>query len=256
MNDLRWTLIERWQSILLNARLRLGRASPTEAAFRELRRALSARFISGDGVEIGALHEPLGVSDRARVRYVDRMSVADLRSHYPELASKPLVPIDILDDGETLRSIGDATVDFVIANHMLEHCEDPLTALETFLRVVRPGGIVYLAIPDKRFTFDAPREVTSLDHVLRDHHEGAQRSRQEHYLEWVRKVVHKPESEVDAECDALMKMQYSIHFHVWTLSGFAALLRFCRKQLRMPFRIESFTPNQFEVIAILRKMAS
>ena len=255
MHDLIWTLTERWQSILSNARLRLGRTPPTEAAFRELRSALSARFISGDGVEIGALHEPLGVSDRARVRYVDRMSVADLRSHYPELAGKPLVPIDILDDGETLRSIGDATIDFVIANHMLEHCEDPLTALETFMRVVRPGGIVYLSIPDKRFTFDEPREVTSLDHLLRDHHEGPERSRREHYLEWVHKVIHKPESEANAECDALMKMQYSIHFHVWTLSGFVALLRFCRKQLKMPFRIESLTPNQFEVIAILRKVA-
>jgi len=52
-----------------------------------------------------------------------------------------------------------------------------------------------------------------------------------------------------------MKMQYSIHFHVWTLSGFSSLLRYCRRQLRMPFKLELFKPNQFEVIAILRKQA-
>ena len=82
------------------------------------------------------------------------------------------------------------------------NCEDPLRALSTFLRVVRPGGVVYLAIPDKRFTFDVSREVTSIAHVLRDYHEGPQCSREEHYLEWVREVNHKPESEVRAECES------------------------------------------------------
>ena len=255
MDDLRWRLTESCQAFLSKVRPRLRLPPPSEAEFRNFRRTLSARFISGDGIEIGALHEPLGVSNRARVRYVDRMSVAELRIHYPELSDLPLVPIDILDDGEKLSSIGDDCVDFVIANHMLEHCEDPLTALSTFLRVVRPGGVVYLAIPDKRFTFDISREVTSIAHVLRDYHEGPQCSREEHYLDWVREVNHKPESEVRAECDVLMKMQYSIHFHVWTLSGFASLLRYCRRQLRMPFKLEFFKPNQFEVIAILRKQA-
>lgn len=255
MDDLRWRLTESCQAFLSKVRPRLRLPPPSEAEFRNFRRTLSARFISGDGIEIGALHEPLGISNRARVRYVDRMSVADLRTHYPELSNQPLVPIDILDDGEKLSSIGDDCVDFVIANHMLEHCEDPLTALSTFLRVVRPGGVIYLAIPDKRFTFDVSREVTSIAHVLRDHLEGPQCSREEHYLDWVRKVNHKPESEVRAECEVLMKMQYSIHFHVWTLSGFASLLRYCRRRLKMPFKLELFKPNQFEVIAILRKQA-
>jgi SAM-dependent methyltransferase len=240
---------------MAKARPHLGLRPPSEADFRNLRLKLSVRFISGNGIEIGALHEPLGVSGRARVRYVDRMSVADLRTHYPELSNQPLVPVDILDDGEKLSSIGDDSVDFVIANHMLEHCEDTLTALSTFLRVVRAGGVVYLAIPDKRYTFDVSREVTSIAHVLRDQLDGPQGSREEHYLDWVRNVNHKPETQVRAECDVLMKMRYSIHFHVWTLSGFAGLLRYCQRQLRMPFKLELLKPNQFEVIAILRKRA-
>jgi SAM-dependent methyltransferase len=119
----------------------LEASSPIRSRIPQLSADALGRFLSGDGIEIGALHEPLGVSNRARVRYVDRTSVAELRIHYPELSNLPLVPIDILDDGETLSSIGDDCVDFVIANHMLEHCEDPLGALSTFLRVVRPGGV-------------------------------------------------------------------------------------------------------------------
>ena len=38
-----------------------------------------------------------------------------------------------------------------------------------------PGSILYLAVPDKRYTFDADRPVTPTDHVLRDYQEEARR---------------------------------------------------------------------------------
>ncbi len=63
----------------------------------------------------------------------------------------------MIDDGEHLASIGDESVDFVVANHFIEHCRDPIGALTTLLRVVRPGGVVFMAVPDKRQTFDRAR---------------------------------------------------------------------------------------------------
>ena len=117
--------------------------------------AVAKKFITGAGIEIGALHSPLPLPPDAKARYVDRMAVPDLRRQYPELNALNLVDIDIIDDGERLDSIRDATQDFVIANHFIEHCQNPLLALRNMLRVLKPGGILYLAIPDKRFTFDA-----------------------------------------------------------------------------------------------------
>src|SRR5690349_12337154 len=73
------------------------------------RRTIASSYLRGDGLEIGALHNPLKVPPTARVRYVDRMGVADLRREYPELSRERLVDVDILDDGETLASVGDAT---------------------------------------------------------------------------------------------------------------------------------------------------
>ena len=84
MDAVRWRLPEVCQNFLAKARPRLRLPPPSEAEFRSFREKLPARFISGDGIEIGALHEPLGVSGRARVRYVDRMSIAELRTHYPQ----------------------------------------------------------------------------------------------------------------------------------------------------------------------------
>jgi hypothetical protein len=36
----------------------------------------------------------------------------------------------VVDDGTRLASFADGSLDFVIANHMLEHFEDPIAALE------------------------------------------------------------------------------------------------------------------------------
>ena len=45
-----------------------------------------------------------------------------------------------MDDGERLATIADATQDFVIANHFLEHCQDPLGALGNMSACCDPGA--------------------------------------------------------------------------------------------------------------------
>jgi ubiquinone/menaquinone biosynthesis C-methylase UbiE len=70
--------------------------------------------------------------------------VPELRTHYAELAEYELVAPDVIDDGERLAAFGDESQDFVIANHFIEHCEDPIEAVTNALRVLKPGGILYL----------------------------------------------------------------------------------------------------------------
>jgi predicted SAM-dependent methyltransferase len=215
------------------------------------RKELAAKYLDGDGIEVGALHMPLAVPSQASVRYVDRMSAADLRKHYPELERFELVDPDIVDDGETLSTVDDESLDFVIANHFIEHTQDPLTTLGNHLRVLRPGGILYLAVPDKRETFDRDREVTPLEHVALDHRDGAAASREQHYEDWARHVDKAPD--VKARARQLMDEDYSIHFHVWTLEAFRELLEYAQSELRLPFALEELVPNEHEFIAILRK---
>ena len=83
------------------------------------RGAIADIYIKGAGIEIGALHSPLPVPKQAKVKYVDRMSVADLRKHYPEKKTSNLVAVDIVDNGETLAMLANDSQDFVIANHFL-----------------------------------------------------------------------------------------------------------------------------------------
>ena len=164
-----------------------------------VRRHLAGRYLRGDGLEVGALHLPLALPRGASARYVDRMSVEDLRAHYPELDEYELVTPDFIDDGEALTSVPGGSMDFVIVNHLIEHCQDPIGALLSHARVLREGGILYLAAPDRRRTdFDREREETSLEHLLRDHEQGPEGPRSKHYEEWSRFAIKVPGDEVSA----------------------------------------------------------
>ena len=243
-------------SLVLRSRRWLGEhLSPAERSARSRRRRLAERYLHGEGLEIGALHRPLPVPGDARVRYVDRMPAAALREAYPELAVYDLVEVDVVDDGETLGTVADGSADFVIANHFIEHTQSPLRTLGNLLRVLRAGGVLYLAVPDKRRTFDAGREVTPLEHVVRDLHEGPQWSRAEHFEDWARRVDAVAEDEVAARAEQLMADDYSIHFHVWTPDDFRALLEHARDVEGMAFAIEELVGNGQEFIAILRRVA-
>jgi predicted SAM-dependent methyltransferase len=230
------------------------KALPQNLRIWARRRQLAKRHLRGSGLEIGALHSPLPLPSGATVRYVDRMDRAGLRAHYPELANEALVEVDIVDDGETLGTQPDASADFVIANHFIEHTQDPLGTLANHLRVLRVGGILYLAVPDRRHTFDVDRPPTPLEHVVRDHREGPAWSRPIHQEEWARLVDKVPAAEVPARVRVLEQSDYSIHFHVWTPAEFTALLEHARREQRLPFEIEELRGNGNEFIAILRRV--
>jgi SAM-dependent methyltransferase len=140
---------------------------------------LSHIFIKGSGIEIGSLNSPLDVPAGVKVTYVDRASADVLRSRYPQHADE-ILPIGIVSEVETLTGIADESQDFVIANHVLEHSEDPIAAFKSIFRVLKPGGIFFLALPDKRFTFDRDRGLTPFEHLVRDHSEGPEVSRLDH----------------------------------------------------------------------------
>ncbi len=223
--------------------------------FRQLdREAIASLYLDGHGIEIGGLHNPLKVPARARVRYVDRMDIVGLREQYPELAKDDVVGVDIIDDGETLKTIGTSTQDFVIANHFLEHCENTIGALENMVRVLKPGGVLFLCIPDKRHTFDSDRPVTTFEHLLRDYREGPAWSRRTHYEEWAKFVDRLADlSAVKDRMEELLRQQYSIHFHVWTINEMIELFQRAPAVARVPAEIDCVVRSEGEVILLLRK---
>lgn len=249
----------RWVKNLLRPGVRVARHQIGQLALHPrvalpMREVLARRYLRGSGIEVGALHAPVPAVN-AKVRYVDRMNTDDLRRQYPELNDMPLVPVDIIDDGERLTTIADESQDFVIANHFLEHCENPLMTLDNLLRVIVPGGILYLALPEQRRSdLDQGRAITPFAHLVADLEQGPEVSRRQHYQEW---VDARPASldavQLHHNPDVLMEIGYSIHFHVWDVWAMLDMLSRARAYVRSDFDIEVMQQDSIEVIFIIRK---
>jgi len=223
-----------------------------------LRTELSYRYLRGEGIEIGALQNPLKLRPDTHVRYADRLTLPQARAHYPELGDHSLVDPVIICDADRLASVADRSIDFIIANHVLEHMADPLGAIREWIRVVRPGGHIYIAIPEHTNPLDRLRSVTPVDHLIADFEMRTARNKfdREHYREWVastRPNLSEPER---AEAEAkLVSQGYSIHFHTFTAETYSRLLQEAAQRFSaevIEFHRDTST-EAAEDIAILRK---
>jgi SAM-dependent methyltransferase len=71
-----------------------------------------------------------------------------------------------------LSCIASASYDFVLSSHCLEHVANPLRALGEWIRVLKPGGLLLIILPNKDGIFDHRRPVTPFTHLLDDLHSG------------------------------------------------------------------------------------
>jgi SAM-dependent methyltransferase len=135
--------------------------------------------------------------------------------------------IDYLVDrhGPISASITDRIFDYVIAAHVLEHIPDPISFLQDLCKLLREVGVILLAIPDKRHTFDAPRVVTPIEHILNDYYQKARDQSIEHIMQCSPCVISDLKHLGPAELYAWAKQNYEsgaadVHCHVWTDADF------------------------------------
>jgi SAM-dependent methyltransferase len=227
-------------------------------ATQDVRKRVSEEFIRGEGIEVGALDAPFPKTSAASTRYIDRMAKADLLKQYPELQSRAgyIVEPDILDDGETLKTVPSASADFIVASHFLEHCQNPIGTLRAHFRVLRRNGTLILAVPNTANpqSWDHGRQLTSFSHLLTDDRAGPAGSRRSHFEEWcifAGKMTDR--RQIESEVDRLMSVDYSIHFHCWTKQTFKDFLERAITYNNLDAKIALFDSNDYEIIAVLRK---
>jgi len=235
------------------------------------RTALARRYIRGSGIEIGALHSPLAVPAGVTVRYVDRMTRAECIRTFPELDPARIVEPDYVTDGFTLEAVDDASQDFVIANHVLEHTPNTLGALAAWHRVLRSKGVLFATVPIVDRTFDRGRSLTPPQHMWEDWQEMGASSQVAahdlpHYREWVaislRAISRQngtplPEwDSVEIDRIAREKLQVSeeIHFHTFSTASYRDLLTQVAPRLMPDLRLAELREcDAFEAVAVLVK---
>ena len=124
-----------------------------------------------DGIEIGALASPLVSPDEGLIIFVDHADTEALREKYrndPSVDVVDIVQVNAIWGDKTLSEcIGqNKKVDYVVASHVIEHTPDLITWLTEIRGVLKQGGSLRLAIPDRRYTFDYLRADSKIYDVL------------------------------------------------------------------------------------------
>ena len=132
--------------------------------------ALAHQLLDGlSGIEIGgSAFNPFNIPGCRNVDYT-----ADLDTVFKEEERRlagTVLPVDVIAPGDRLPFV-DASLDYVAHSHVLEHFFDPIAAIEEWMRVLRPGGIVYAIVPHASRNSDQDRPRTTLAELL-DRHAG------------------------------------------------------------------------------------
>ncbi|HET7060332.1 MAG TPA: class I SAM-dependent methyltransferase [Candidatus Saccharimonadales bacterium] len=122
----------------------------------------------GTGLEIGPLTSPILSKKEARIFYADHMSTKDLKNKYKDapLNIDEIAPVDFVVKKTLAEAVNGKKFEYVIACHVIEHIPDTVRWLEDIASILKPGGILALAIPDKRYIFDIERQCSTPGDVV------------------------------------------------------------------------------------------
>ena len=131
------------------------------------------------GLEIGPLDKAIVPREGSvQVWYADYTDTDALKEHYAahrqvysDHVPERFVDVDFVLSAGPLRELaqGVAPFDYVVASHVIEHIPDLVAWFDELSSVLVEGGRVCLAIPDRRYCFDARRASTELADVVAAH---------------------------------------------------------------------------------------
>ncbi len=129
-------------------------------------------FCTGRGLEIGALSSPAPL--HAEVVYADICTKAQSAEILRSLEGGPYYDLEKLIEPSVLLTpphfyipLPNGELDFVYSSHVLEHAPNTIAAIYDQLRCVKPGGVVYFVLPNRRGTYDHRRPATPVPEVIR-----------------------------------------------------------------------------------------
>lgn len=233
------------------------------------------------GLEIGPLDKPIVRASDGDISYVDHQPTNLLREKFladPDIDCDNIVDVHHVWGDDTLsKAVGAVDrFDYVIASHVIEHVPDLLGWLKEVTAVLKPGGVLSLAVPDKRFTFDLLREPSTRRDVLDAYLQQARRPSvqdvSEHYLKSVfvdpieawagtLDVAHLQRCIGEDDASGVIKIAedggyVDVHVWVFTADTFIELIRYFIELNLLALEVARFVPTQpdsLEFFVTLRK---
>jgi predicted SAM-dependent methyltransferase len=143
---------------------------PQKPITRDRLELLRTHVNKGDKIlEIGPSFNPIAPKRDGYTSYsVDKYDAKQLKARFagrPGVDASKIEEVDFLwtslDLLDVIPSSHHHSFDVVLISHVLEHIPDPIRFLRSLQNLLKIGGYVTLAVPDKRYCFDLLRPITT-----------------------------------------------------------------------------------------------
>lgn len=126
------------------------------------------------GLEIGPSLRPCAPKSKGyHVETVDHLSKQELIEKYSAMGldTAQIEEVDYVWDGGSYSELTGKkdSYDYIIASHLIEHIPDIVSFLNDCSHMLKMDGILVLAVPDKRYSLDHFRMVTTTGKAINDY---------------------------------------------------------------------------------------
>jgi SAM-dependent methyltransferase len=134
-------------------------------------------------IEIGPSYSPIvPKADGWQTTVIDHATQAEILAKYQGMGVETVDRIEEVDyvwKGEPLTTLipeaRHGTFDGLVASHVGEHLPDLIAFLQSAATLIKPDGVMALALPDKRVCFDFFQPLTTTGDLVAAHAEGRTR---------------------------------------------------------------------------------
>jgi hypothetical protein len=252
--------------------------NPRRNAAFEPRRRHFLKFIdpaTTRGLEIGALDLPMIEPHEGRCDFADYLSTKEVKAMAARYAgTNP----DFVPHIKYVVAGGYDAVprdyDWIAAANVLEHVPDIIGWLRTIGDHLKIGGNLFLALPDKTYTFDVHRNVTTFSDAVAWHEARLDRPSFQQVFDfvynfatgtteydiWAGKTPPPPDKNFAAGIKSARvagTLSHEVHCAVFTPASFAALMQEMMDAGLVRYElvsIEPAAPNTLEFSAVLRRL--
>jgi len=202
------------------------------------------KFCTGFGLEIGP-----GSKSYTKVEstiYLDKYPTRE------KVGERTFLTADTIE-----IPIKENTFDYIFSAHCLEHVPNTIKVLKEWIRVLKPGGILFLVLPHGERTFDRGRKMTTLEHHVLDYKNKANHTDSTHWEEiekycipqedhpWKEKAL-RPDGSWDFPWLADIGV---LHYHVWSEVEIGKLLKYLGGEILLSIPEVSDRKDSFMVVA-------
>ena len=125
------------------------------------------------GLEIGPSLRPVAPKKEGyQVEIIDHLSQSELIEKYAAMGldTSKIEEVDYIWNGSSYCQLTgkENYYDYIIASHVIEHTADFIGFLQDCSMMLNDKGILSLAVPDKRYTLDHFRMVTTTGKMIDD----------------------------------------------------------------------------------------